>query len=98
MHDQSTQFHPIESDADWHAQGWRDESEPITAAAELSALVTIRLDPASARLVAKAAQRAGVTRSEFVRRAALAAATDLIDQAPDDTSSTGDSGPLASSV
>jgi hypothetical protein len=91
-------FPPIESDADWHAQGWDNESEPITAATELSALISIRLDPESALLVARAARRAGVGRSEFVRRAAISAATSMINKQQSEAPRTDDSEPFASSI
>jgi hypothetical protein len=98
MNDQPPQFGPIGTDSDWTSQGWNDESDPMTAAPELSVLISIRLDSESARQVAQAARQAGIGRSEFVRRAAVRAAADLIDRAPDDATRADDSGPLASGV
>lgn len=70
-------FKPIESDEEWEEQGWATEPEPLTAAPRLGMRISIRLDPDESDLVRRAAQLSGVNWVEFVRRAALAAASDL---------------------
>ena len=74
-------FEPITNDADWQAEGWATEPEPMTAARALEASVAIRLDPDDADLVRRAARLSGLTRAEFVRRAAVRAATGVIERA-----------------
>lgn len=64
-------FTPITSEADWDEQGWSRESEPLTASHRLEARISIDLDPESASLISRAAQRMRVTKAEFVRRAAV---------------------------
>jgi hypothetical protein len=71
-------FTPITSEADWDAKGWAREPEPLTAAPRLAARISIDLDPESASLVRRAARRMGVTRAEFVRRAALREAIEAL--------------------
>ncbi|MCA9877870.1 MAG: DUF1778 domain-containing protein [Thermomicrobiales bacterium] len=62
---------PAESLADWEAQGWATEPEPIVAASRLEATISIRFDPESARVLRQAARLRGVPRDEFIRQAAL---------------------------
>jgi hypothetical protein len=73
-------FEPIADEAEWEAQGWATESEPLTAVPRLEALISIRLDPESAALIRQAAQRLGISRVEFVRRAAIEQATGVLRQ------------------
>ena len=72
---------PVTSKADWEDKGWAAESEPLTAAPKLEAAIAIRLDPDGAARRRRAARLAGVTKSEFVRRAALKEAAEVIEQA-----------------
>lgn len=62
---------PARSRADWDAQGWSSESEPLTAAPRLESTISIRFDPDSALLLRRAARLSGHTKSEFVRRATM---------------------------
>lgn len=73
-------FTPVTSDADWEAQGWAAEPEPLDAAARLGSVISIQLDPDEAALVRQAARELNLTRAEFVRRRALAEATDVIER------------------
>ena len=73
-------FEPITNDAEWQAKGWSTEPEPMTAARQLEASVAIRLGPDDAELVRRAARLSGLTRSEFVRRAAVRAAADVVER------------------
>jgi len=72
-------FTSITSDEDWEAKGWSRESEPLTAAPQLGAMISIRLDPNSASLVRRAARLLGMTRSEFVQRVAVSAAAEALE-------------------
>lgn len=74
-------FAPIDSDAEWADLGWAEAPEPLTAAPKLAATISIRLDPAAALLVRQAARLSGLTKSAFVRRAAVGAAKTAIDRA-----------------
>lgn len=76
----SDPFTPIMSEKDWDEKGWARESEPLTASPQLGAMISIKLDPDSALLVRRAARLSGVTWSEFVRRAAIEAATEAVRQ------------------
>jgi hypothetical protein len=76
----SEPFTPIMSEKEWDEQGWARESEPLVASPQLGAMISIKLDPESALLVRRAAQRLGLTWSEFVRRAAIEAATEAVRQ------------------
>lgn len=73
---------PARSQAEWEAQGWASDSEPLTAAPRLEATISIRFDPDGANLLRRAARMSGLTRSEFVRRSTLAAAKKKIDETP----------------
>ena len=76
----SDPFTPILSENEWDEKGWARESEPLTASPQLGAMISIKLDPDSALLVRRAARHLGVTWSEFVRSAAIAAATEAVRQ------------------
>ncbi len=76
----SDPFTPIMSEKEWDEKGWARESEPLTAAPQLGAMISIKLDPDSALLVRRAARLLGVTWSEFARRAAIEAATEAVRQ------------------
>lgn len=78
---EDTTLTPVTSDADWQAKGWADEAEPLTAAPRLGAMISVRLDPDTAHAVRQAARIEGITRSEFVRRAAVRAAA-AVEQEP----------------
>ena len=78
---ETDRFEPITNDAEWKAKGWATEPEPMTAAPKLEASVAIRLGPDDAALVRRAARLSGLTRSEFVRRAAVRAAAGVIERA-----------------
>lgn len=78
--EEENRFKPIHSDAEWEEQGWATEPEPLTAAPRLGARISIQLDPDGYELVRRAAKLSGVNRVEFVRRAALAAASELTHQ------------------
>lgn len=73
---------PARSRAEWEAQGWASEPEPLTAAPRLEAAISIRFDPDGAALLRRAARLSGLTRSEFVRRSTLEAAKKKIDDTP----------------
>jgi hypothetical protein len=73
-------FTPIMSEKEWDEKGWARESEPLTASPQLGAMISIKLDPDSALLVRRAARHLGVSWSEFVRRAAIDAATKAVRQ------------------
>lgn len=76
-----TAFGPSETGEEWAAQGWDDESAPVTVTRRLEATISIRLDPQGARLLRQAARLSGLTRSAFVRRATIQAATAAIERA-----------------
>lgn len=71
-------FAPARSQAEWDAQGWTTESEPLTAVARLETTVSIRFDPDSARLLRTAVRLTGMTQSAFIRRATISAAEHTI--------------------
>ena len=60
---------PADTQADWEAQGWASESEPLTVAPRLETTISIRFDPDSALLLRRAARLKGLTKSQFVRLA-----------------------------
>ena len=76
----SDPFTPIMNEKEWGEKGWARESEPLTASPQLGAMISIKLDPDSALFVRRAARLLGVTWSEFVRRAAIEAATEAVRQ------------------
>ena len=78
-------FKPIESDEEWDEQGWATEPEPLTAAPRLGMRISIRLDPDESDLVKRAAKLSDVNWVEFVRRAALAVASEVNDRDHDQT-------------
>lgn len=73
---------PARSRADWDAQGWASESEPVTVAPRLEATLSIRFDPDGALLLRRAARIKGMTKSEFVRQATLQEARKTIAENP----------------
>lgn len=73
-------FKPIESDEERDESSWATEPEPLTAAPRLGMRISIRLDPDESALVRRAALLSGVNWVEFVRRAALATASELAHQ------------------
>jgi hypothetical protein len=73
---------PARSQAEWDAQGWAPESEPLEAASRLEATISIRFDPESAVLLRRAARLKGLTKSEFIRRATMQAALQAIEDDP----------------
>lgn len=73
---EASRFTPISSDAEWRAQGWAVEPEPLAADPRLSVTVTIHLEPDEVDLLRNAARRSGKTRAAFVRDAVIAAAVD----------------------
>jgi hypothetical protein len=74
----SDPFTPVVSEKEWDEKGWARESEPLNAAPQLGATLSIKLDPESAVLVRRAARLSGVSWSEFVQRAAIEAATEAV--------------------
>ncbi len=76
----SDPFTPIMSEKDRDEKGWARESEPLTASPQLGAMISIKLDPDRALLVRQAARLLDMTWSEFVRRAAIEAATEAVRQ------------------
>lgn len=62
---------PADSPDAWEAQGWAAEPTPVEVAERVDVTVAIRLDLESARMLSQAARRAGLTRAEFIRQAAL---------------------------
>lgn len=64
-------YTPLTSEEDWDEKGWFRTSEPLDAAPRLGARISIDLDPESALLVRRVARRLGLTKAEFVRRAAV---------------------------
>ncbi len=73
-------FTPIMSEKEWDEKGWARESEPLTDSPQLGAMIPIKLDPDCALPVRRASRLMGVTWSEFVRRAAIEAATEAVRQ------------------
>jgi hypothetical protein len=73
---------PARTRADWEAQGWATESEPLSAAPRLETTISIRFDPESAELLRRAARLKGQTKSQFVRHATVQAARKTIDETP----------------
>lgn len=73
---------PARTRADWEAQGWASESEPLAAAPRLETSVSIRFDPESAILLRRAARLKGLTKSQFVRHATLQEARQTIEENP----------------
>lgn len=73
---------PARTNADWEAQGWATESEPVTAAPRLETTVSIRFDPESAALLRRAALLKGLTKSQFVRQTTLEEARKTIEENP----------------
>jgi uncharacterized protein (DUF1778 family) len=65
---------PTGSAAQWNAQGWSDMPEELSSATKLETMISVRFDADAATSVRKAARLQGISRSEFVRRAALAEA------------------------
>jgi uncharacterized protein (DUF1778 family) len=63
---------PTDSAAQWDAQGWSDTPDELSAATKLEAMISVRFDAEAAASIRRAARLQGVSRSEFVRRAALA--------------------------
>ena len=76
------QLAPARTRADWDAQGWAAESEPVTTTPRLETTISIRFDPDSALLLRRAARMKGVTKSEFVRQATVQEARKAIDENP----------------
>lgn len=76
----SDPFTPIISEAEWDEKGWARESEPLTASPQLGAMISIRLDPDGASLVRRAARLMGMSKAEFVQRAAIKAAAETVDR------------------
>jgi uncharacterized protein (DUF1778 family) len=65
---------PAHDEAEWRGQGWAETSAPLTANPRLEAIVSVRFGPDDAALLRRAARLSGRTRSEFIRRATIAAA------------------------
>lgn len=64
---------------EWAEGGWASEPEPMTAASRLGAIISVKLDPDTARLVRRVARFKGMTQADFVRDAARSAAQAAID-------------------
>lgn len=73
---------PARTREDWEAQGWQSRSTELTVAPRLEATLSIRFDPDSALLLRKAARLKGITKSEFVRQAAVEEARKTIEETP----------------
>src|SRR5581483_711075 len=73
---------PSRNEHDWEAQKWANQAEPIEAAPRLETTISVRFDPDAARLLRRAARLSGLTKSEFVRRATIAAAKHKIAETP----------------
>jgi hypothetical protein len=69
---------PLTDEVDWEAGGWAEEPEPMTAASQLGAIISVRLDPETAELVRRAARSQGMTQAAFVREATRQAATSVV--------------------
>jgi uncharacterized protein (DUF1778 family) len=65
-------------EADWQEKGWAEEPEPLTVAPRLESIISVHLDPDASALVRQAASLLGMTRAEFVRRAAEKEAAEVI--------------------
>ncbi|MGH2561865.1 MAG: hypothetical protein ACRDJH_22615 [Thermomicrobiales bacterium] len=65
------EFHAIEQEEDWKAQGWSTTPIPKTVDPEAGAVISIRLNMDSLRLIDRAAKAAGLSWAEYVKRAAL---------------------------
>ena len=72
--DNDNALEPTHSAAQWKAQGWSDTPEELSAATKLEAMISVRFDADAAASIRKAARLQGMSRSEFVRRAALSEA------------------------
>jgi uncharacterized protein (DUF1778 family) len=73
---------PARTRAEWEAQGWAFESEPLTTAPRLETTISIRFDAESAALLRRAARLRGLTKSQFVRQATLQEARKTIEETP----------------
>jgi hypothetical protein len=73
---------PADSEADWEAQGWATEAEPVSAAPRLETTISVRFDPESALLLRRAARMKGLKKSQFVRQATLQVARKVIEDTP----------------
>ena len=71
---------PAQTRADWEAQGWALESEPLTAARRLETTFSVRFAPDSSLLLRRAARLKGISRSEVLRQAGLQEAQKVIDE------------------
>jgi len=78
---ESDPLKPSTTDAQWVAQGWAANSSELSTAPRLGATISIRLEPEAASLVSRAARLSGRTKSEFVRRATIAAAEQKVKEA-----------------
>jgi uncharacterized protein (DUF1778 family) len=72
---------PTHSAAQWEAQGWSDTPEELSAATKLASMISVRFDADAAASIRRAARLQGISRSEFVRRAALAEANRITREA-----------------
>jgi uncharacterized protein (DUF1778 family) len=70
---------PMDNPGDWEVV---PEAEAVRVPSRLGTMVSVRLDPDTARLVRQAARIAGITHSEFLRRAVESAARSVVDQEP----------------
>jgi hypothetical protein len=73
---------PADSEADWGAQGWATEAEPVSPVPRLEAAISVRFDPNGAHLLRRAARMKGLTKSQFVRQATLQVARKVIEDTP----------------
>jgi hypothetical protein len=74
-------FVPTHSAAQWETQGWSDTPEELSAAPKLAAMISVRFDADAAASIRRAARLQGISRSEFVRRAALSEANRIMHEA-----------------
>jgi hypothetical protein len=74
-------FGPVTSEADRAEKGRASESAPLRAAPRLGATITIQLDPDQALLFRRAARLLGSTKTELVRRFAVAEAAKVVARA-----------------
>lgn len=65
---------PSQSDEDWLAEGWATEATDLAVVGEVVTTIAVRFGPDDADTIGRAAKLAAMTRPEFIRRAALAAA------------------------
>lgn len=72
---------PSRDEADWSAQGWAAQAEPLSAASRLATTISVRFAPDAAFLLRQAARLSHQTRFEFVRQATIAAANKKITEA-----------------